>query len=202
DNTDIRFVLPTSYTNADITCHKSSQPGQKCINVKVGSILTFTWAPAPWPECHIGPLIDSLAPCPFSGCTNIDKTQLKFVKLAQKVLKPGITSSTNWLKVWITDDFRNKNSTWDVQIPKDLRSGVYVLRHKIIALHGAYDLNDAQNYPQCIDLKVINGGSTEINGGQSPATFYLADNPGIHFNVYNGLIAYPFPSTDLRRSRW
>ena len=121
------------------------------------------------------------------------------MKLAQKALKPGITSSTDWLKAWIIDDFRNDNSTWDVQIPKDLKSGMYVLRHEIIALHSAYDLNGAQNYPQCINLNVINGGSTEITGGQSPTTFYSADHPGIHFNVYNGLTTYPFPGPNLWR---
>jgi len=29
NNPDIGFVPPTSYDNADIICHKSSQPGQK-----------------------------------------------------------------------------------------------------------------------------------------------------------------------------
>ncbi|PVH74129.1 lytic polysaccharide monooxygenase [Cadophora sp. DSE1049] len=199
DNPDIGYVPTTSYNTSDIICHKSSIPGQKYVDVQAGSTITLTWAPTPWPESHVGPLIDYIAPCPADDCTNVSKADLKFVKLAQQGLKPDVISSTNWLKAWIIDDFRNKNSKWDVLIPRDLKSGAYVLRHEIIALHSAWAVNGAQNYPQCINLNVLNGGETEIADGRSATSFYQPDDPGIHFSVYDGLTSYHFPGPKLWR---
>lgn len=41
------------------------------------------------------------------------------------------------------------NFTASATIPSDIASGSYVLRHEIIALHGAGTEDGAQNYPQC-----------------------------------------------------
>jgi lytic cellulose monooxygenase (C1-hydroxylating) len=195
DNPDIGFVAPQSFGHLNITCHKAATPGQEYVQVQAGSTITLQWFT--WPESHVGPIIDYLAPCPASGCVETDKSELRFVKLAQQALKPGVTSSTDWLKAWVIDDFRQRNYTWDVHIPADLASGSYVLRHEILALHSAWDVNGAQAYPQCINLNVTNGGNTVITGGAAPTTFYHADDAGVHFSVYNGLTTYPFPGPPL-----
>ncbi|RYP08937.1 hypothetical protein DL764_001590 [Monosporascus ibericus] len=198
DNPDIGFVPPQSFQNPDIVCHKSARPGEEYVTVQAGSTIRLQWYT--WPESHVGPIMDYLAPCPGSDCTTVDKNQLKFVKLAQKGLKPGVTSSTDWLKAWVIDDFIQDGFKWDVQIPRDIKSGAYVLRHEIMALHSAWDTNGAQAYPQCINLNVTNGGDTAVTNGTAPTTFYQADGPGIHINIYNGLTSYPFPGPAVWRS--
>ncbi|KAM7210254.1 Glycoside hydrolase [Rhypophila decipiens] len=197
DNPDIGFVPPQSFQNPDIICHKSSRPGQDYVNVKAGSNITLQWLT--WPESHVGPIIDYLAPCPSTGCTNVNKEELKFVKVAQKALKPGVTSSTNWLQAWVVDDFIRNDFKWTFTVPRDLKSGQYVLRHEILALHSAWDTNGAQAYPQCINLNVTGGGQTEIKGGVEATKFYTAEDPGIHINVYSGLTEYPVPGPALWR---
>ncbi|GAB1319430.1 hypothetical protein MFIFM68171_09640 [Madurella fahalii] len=197
NNTDIGFVPPQSFRDPDIICHKVARPGQEYVNVRAGSNITLQWLT--WPESHVGPIIDYLAPCPSSGCADVDKTQLEFVKIAQQALKPGITPSTDWLKAWVVDDFIQNGFKWVVTIPSDIKSGDYVLRHEIIALHGAWDTNGAQAYPQCINLRVTDGGDTEVSGGTSPMDFYNAEDPGIHISVYDGLTTYPYPGPSLWR---
>ncbi|EHK96369.1 putative endoglucanase-7 [Glarea lozoyensis 74030] len=128
DNPDIGFVPPINYTSPDIICHKSSTPGQKYVTVTAGSTIQLQWNPAPWPESHVGPIIDYLAPCPSGSCTNVAKADLKFVKLAQQALKAGVTSSTDWLKAWVVDDFIKGGSVWNVTIPKDIKKGVKDLK--------------------------------------------------------------------------
>jgi len=197
DNPDIGFVPPQSFQNADIICHKSSTPGQDYVNVRAGDNITLQWYT--WPESHVGPIIDYLAPCPASGCTTVKKEELKFVKVAQQALKPSATAGTDWLKAWIIDDFIQGGFKWTFKVPSDLKAGKYVLRHEILALHSAWDVNGAQAYPQCINLNVSGGGNTEITGGSSPTTFYTAKDAGMNINVYNGLTQYPFPGPALWR---
>ncbi|KAK4113186.1 lytic polysaccharide monooxygenase [Canariomyces notabilis] len=151
--------------------------------------------------------MDYLAPCPAAasasggGCTTVSKEELRFVKVAQAGLKRGVTPATDWLKAWVTDDLIKDNFRWTFQVPKDLKSGMYVLRHEIIALHSAWDVEGVQAYPQCINLNVTDGGSTEITGGESATTFYTQGEPGLHINVYNGFNegGYPFPGPALWR---
>ncbi|KAK0702373.1 glycoside hydrolase [Lasiosphaeris hirsuta] len=195
NNTDIGFVPPQSFQDADIICHKSAVPGHDYVNVQAGSNITLQWLT--WPESHVGPIIDYLASCPERGCIDIDKKDLHFVKIAQQALKPGITSNTSWLKAWVIDDFIHRDFKWHVQVPDNLPAGTYVLRHEIIALHSAWDVNGAQAYPQCINLNVTTGGSRRITGGVPATSFYGAEDPGIHINVYNGMTDYPFPGPGL-----
>jgi len=197
DNADIGFVAPQSFANPNITCHKAATPGQEHVQVQAGSTVTVQWFT--WPESHVGPIMDYLAPCPVAGCAGVDKNELRFVKVAQQALKPGVASSTDWLKAWVVDDFRKNSYRWEVRIPADLAPGGYVLRHEILALHSAWDVNGAQAYPQCINLNITNGGNTTITGGAPPTSFYRADDAGVHFSVYNGLTTYPFPGPQLWR---
>jgi len=197
DNPDIGFVPPQSFQNADIICHKSSRPGQDLVNVRAGSNITLIWYT--WPESHVGPIIDYLAPCPAGGCANVNKEDLKFVKVAQQGLKSTTTPSTDWLKAWVVDDFIKNDFKWTFTVPHDLKAGEYVLRHEILALHSGWDTNGAQAYPQCINLRVTGSGKTEIKEGASPTTFYKADDPGVHINVYSGLAQYPFPGPEVWR---
>ncbi|KAL2754789.1 glycoside hydrolase family 61 protein [Sodiomyces alcalophilus JCM 7366] len=195
NNPDIGFVEPQSFGDPDIICHKAAAPGQEYVQVEAGSTITLQWFT--WPESHVGPIFDYLAPCSANGCADDDKNDLKFVKLAQVGLKPNVTWETNWLEAWVVDDFIKNDFLWDVEIPADIESGTYVLRHEIIALHSAWDVNGAQAYPQCINLNVTNGGNRKITEGASPTTFYDPEDPGMHINVYGGVTEYPFPGPEL-----
>jgi hypothetical protein len=68
----------------------------------------------------------------------------------------------------------------------------YVLRHELIALHGAQDGN-AQFYPQCINLEVTGGGSASPSGGVPGTRIYQSAEPGVRFNLYTKFTTYPIP---------
>lgn len=96
------------------------------------------------------PIIDALAKCSGS-CTTAKAADLNFFKIAQQ----GLTASS---QTWATNKLMSNNLKWDITIPSTLAAGSYVLRHEIIALHGAGSQNGAQNYPQ---VRAIPGLSTE-----------------------------------------
>lgn len=185
-NTDLGFISSGAANTPDVICHKSATPGKSTITVKAGETIDLQWNT--WPNTHLGPVIDYLANCGGS-CSNVSKTSLKWFKIAQKGFNKG---------AWGSDELVRNGNKWKVTIPKDLAPGNYVLRHEIIALHGAFDLNGAQLYPQCINFKVIGGGTWKPKGTPG-ISLYRANAPGLHINIYNGLTSYPIPGPPLAK---
>ncbi|KAG9255499.1 family 61 glycosyl hydrolase [Emericellopsis atlantica] len=185
-NTDLGFVEPNAASSPDVICHRSATPGRSAIPVQAGQTVTLQWNT--WPDSHKGPVIDYLASCGSGSCTNVNKQSLQFFKIAEKGLNNG---------VWAADELMRNGNRWSVTIPSDIAAGNYVLRHEIIALHGASNPNGAQLYPQCINFQVSGGGSARPSG--VPGTsLYKATDPGILFNMY-GATSYPIPGPALRR---
>lgn len=77
-----------------------------------------------------------------------------------------------------------------VRIPPKLAKGEYVLRHEIVALHvafastGAYSLDGAEFYPQCVSLMVEGNGSVNVTGGVDARSLYKGNEPGLTLNIH------------------
>lgn len=140
-----------------------------------------------WPPGHQGPVIDYIAACPNNNCTTADKSALKFAKLREVGLLRGPSPG-----YWGEDDLVQNNNSWVITIPSSLKAGAYVLRHEMIALHGARSDNGAQNYPQCVNV-MVSGGGSKVPGGASPTTFYKRTDPGVLVDIYNNLKNYTVP---------
>lgn len=186
---DNGFVSPDAFGGPDIICHIDATPAPGHATVAAGDKISLQWL-TPWPDSHHGPVLDYLAKCD-GLCEEADKTKLKFFKIDG----PGWISGAN-PGFWADDVLIENNSTWLVQIPEDLAPGNYVLRHEIIALHGAGSLNGAQAYPQCINLRVTGGGSLQPDGVLG-TELYKADDPGILFNLYTSPINYIVPGPTI-----
>lgn len=70
-------------------------------------------------------------------------------------------------------------------IPSCLKSGYYLVRHEIIALHASSQYPGAQFYPGCHQLQVTGGGSTvpSSNLVAFPGA-YKGSDPGITYDAY------------------
>ncbi|KAJ5091694.1 hypothetical protein NUU61_006564 [Penicillium alfredii] len=189
DATDLGFVDGSGYSDADIICHKNAEPGALSASVKAGGKVELQWTE--WPESHHGPVITYLADC-NGDCSSVDKTALKFFKIDQA----GLIDDSNVPGTWATDKLISNNNSYTVTIPSSIAAGNYVLRHEIIALHSAGDQNGAQNYPQCLNLKVTGGGSDAPTGTLGTA-LYKNTNPGIKVNIYQTLDSYKIPGPAL-----
>jgi len=144
-----------------------------------------------WPSSHKGPIIDYLASCK-GACSTVDKTTLEFFKIAEQ----GLISDTTAPGTWAADKLMSNNNTWVITIPTGIASGPYVLRHEIIALHGAGSTDGAQNYPQCINLEVTGGGS-DAPAGILGEALYKETDPGILVNIYTTGLSYTIPGPAL-----
>ncbi|KAF2105421.1 endoglucanase IV [Lophiotrema nucula] len=188
-NQDIGFVSPDSYGTSNISCHKSATPGKNSVPVNSGDNVTFYWST--WPDSHKGPIINYIAAC-NGECTAKTAASLQWTKISQSgLLTPGGTGT------WATDVMMQNNFTSSSIIPKNLKAGNYVIRHEIIALHGGQNDNGAQNYPQCLNLKVSGGGTVSLPSGTAGTALYKRTDPGILFNLYTSPTSYPFPGPSV-----
>ncbi|KAL7916991.1 glycoside hydrolase family 61 protein [Trichoderma austrokoningii] len=183
-DTDNGFVAPDAYQSPDIVCHKNATNAQGHASVKAGDSVLFQWVPVPWP--HKSTIVDYMANC-NGGCESVDKTTLEFFKIDGIGLLSGGNPGT-----WASDVLIGNNNTWVIQIPEDLETGNYVLRHELIALHSAEQADGAQNYPQCFNLAVTGTGSLQPSGVLA-TDLYQETDPGILFNIYTSPLTYTMP---------
>jgi lytic cellulose monooxygenase (C1-hydroxylating) len=182
----------TDLNGPDIICHKGATPGGAYVQIAAGGTLEFQWTE--WPESHHGPVIDYLAPCPGGDCTTVEKTDLKFIKVAEAGLINGSPAPGKWA----SDDMIANNNTWVVKVPADIAPGKYVWRHETIALHSSHEEHGAQPYPQCVNVEITGSGTNELSGGISATEFYSWTDPGIFLNIYYpALTSYEIPGPPL-----
>lgn len=187
-NTDNGYVAPDAFQSPDIICHRSATPGKAHVAVQAGDSISIQWDT--WPESHHGPVIDYLANC-NGPCETVDKTSLKFFKIDGFGLVSGYNPG-----YWADDVLIANGFSWLVKIPEGIAPGNYVLRHEIIALHGANQANGAQAYPQCFNLEISGTGTSQPSGVYG-TDLYRATDPGIFFNLYTSFKTYPVPGPTL-----
>ncbi|KAL2843190.1 glycosyl hydrolase family 61-domain-containing protein [Aspergillus pseudoustus] len=187
--TDTGYVAPTAYNDADIICHRGAAPGALAADVAPGGSVTLYWST--WPTDHHGPVLSYLAECD-GDCASVDKTTLEFFKIDEG----GLVDNSAVPGTWASDELIAANFSSTITIPADLKSGNYVLRHEIIALHGAEALDGAQNYPQCVNLRVT-GSGTATPAGTLGTELYKDTDPGIYVDIWNSLSSYEIPGPAL-----
>ncbi|KAL8815011.1 MAG: hypothetical protein Q9223_005813 [Gallowayella weberi] len=190
DNKDTGFINPGNYTNPDVICHKGATPGSLYATVAAGSTIQLQWSG--WPDTHHGPVIDYLANC-NGECTSVDKTKLRFNKIDGE----GLLDWTAMPGNWASDKLKAAKDSWTVTIPSNVAPGNYVLRHEIIALHSADKSDGAQNYPQCVNLKVTGSGTDNLASGTLGTQLYKPSDAGIFVNIYQKLTTYSIPGPAL-----
>ncbi|OLN89063.1 Polysaccharide monooxygenase Cel61a 3 [Colletotrichum chlorophyti] len=187
---DNGFVAPSAYNAPNIICHRDAVAANARITVAAGDTIQLQWTE--WPESHKGPVIDWLANC-NGPCNAIQKKDLRFFKIDGA----GLINPPQQTNQWAASDLIKNGNAWLVRIPTDIAPGHYVLRHDIIALHGAQDPNGAQSYPQCINLE-ITGQGTYNPPGVPGTELYKSNDPGILYNIYrDNLNNYVVPGGDI-----
>ncbi|RLM00042.1 hypothetical protein CFD26_108261 [Aspergillus turcosus] len=165
-------VNGVSYAGFDINSYPyMSDPPKAYIEIAAGDRVQLQWTA--WPDSHHGPVIDMLAPCGES-CSTVDKTSLEFFKIDGV----GLVDDSAVPGTWGDDQLIANNNAWMVEIPKSIAPGNYVLRHELIAMHGAFEKDGVQNYPQCFNLKVT-GSGTDSPAGTLGTELYSETDPGI-----------------------
>ncbi|KAJ2138778.1 hypothetical protein IW136_003026, partial [Coemansia sp. RSA 678] len=181
-------------TSTDITCGVGgvSKTASETCPVKAGSTITVEWhhdndsaSDDIIDITHLGPCMVYMAPLESNGSGNV----------WFKIFEDGYDAATS---TWCVNKIRNNGGKLDVALPADIKSGDYLVRTEIIALHESdtdYAVNPArgsQFYVNCAQVSVTNGGSAEPQGYAIPG-IYKSTTPGVIFNLYSSYSSYPIP---------
>ncbi|KAJ7275071.1 glycoside hydrolase [Mycena rebaudengoi] len=177
-------------TSNDIICNGGINPyhtplPNATITVPAGAQFTAEWhhelnganpsdTSDPIDPSHKGPILTYLAKIPDAKQTTV--TGLKWFKIQHD----GWDAATN---TWGVDRMYANKGKVTFTIPSCIAAGQYLLRHEIIALHGAAVYPGAQFYMECAQLQITGGGSTSPPTVSLPGAYKGAD-PGITFNLY------------------
>lgn len=134
----------------------------------------------------MGPLLTYMASCGSSGCTSFDHTHAQWFKIAQS----GLRSDGTWA---MHDLYVGKSDAASVTLPANLAPGEYLIRHELLALHGAQAVGGAEFYPACAQLRV---GGSKSGSAASTVSFpgaYSDYDKGILVDAYTMTGDYVFP---------
>ncbi|GJE92232.1 glycoside hydrolase family 61 protein [Phanerochaete sordida] len=147
-------------TSPDMACNQGGESGAALVaDAAAGSQVTFQMVR--WPSDHLGPVIHYMADCE-GDCTTFDATKGKWFKIYEDGFDNGL---------WATTKLIANNLAVTVTIPAELKSGQYLLRHELIALH---DITQPQYYPACAQINVTGGGN------QEPDPASIVSIPGVY----------------------
>ncbi|TGJ68592.1 hypothetical protein EYR41_007635 [Orbilia oligospora] len=156
--------------------------------VKAGGSITFDWPG--WPSNYKGPSLSYLAYCSSGDCSNENPNLLDFFKIDED----GLHDDGSW-----ASDSIAAGSGYTINIPSNIASGSYMMRHEFVNLDGASLLNGAKFYPMCASLKVTGGGSARPSDTVRFPGAYTSLDPGILVTIGNllGSNSYIFPGPPL-----
>ncbi|KAH7399077.1 glycosyl hydrolase family 61-domain-containing protein [Phaeosphaeria sp. MPI-PUGE-AT-0046c] len=97
---------------------------------------------------------------------------------------------------WASEVMQANNMTHEFKLPEGLKSGEYLLRSEMLALHSSQNLKGGQFYIGCAQLKISGSGSGTCGPTIELPGAYKAEDKNIYIpNYYNGfdLTTYKAP---------
>ncbi|KAK7057704.1 glycosyl hydrolase family 61-domain-containing protein [Favolaschia claudopus] len=159
-----------------------------------GSLTSYN----PWVHA-MGFVFDYITSC-NGDCSNFDATNAGWTKLAHAGIdtsksisdglrstmkgKPELYHPTSGPGLWAMAKLVQDGSKWTVNIPSSLKSGQYMIRHELSAVHNPKNSNPTsgpQNYIACIQLNVKNGGGSSLPSGTQAKDLYSPN--GAYANI-------------------
>ncbi|RVD84093.1 uncharacterized protein DFL_005861 [Arthrobotrys flagrans] len=168
-----------------IICGRNPTPAQNVAKAQAGSQLTFRWSR--WQSNHQGPIITYLADC-GGDCRQARGANLQWFKIDEAgLLQQGY---------WATDHLIRQGYEWKIQLPQNIKSGQYLMRHEMIALQFATQQNGAQFFTSCTNLDIEGGTGQSVPQGVRLQDYYTSATQGLFVNI-QGLGSYPIPGPPL-----
>ncbi|KAJ2923385.1 hypothetical protein H1R20_g13707, partial [Candolleomyces eurysporus] len=170
-----------------------SAPAPLVGTIAAGDVVKFNWTD--WPDSHRGPVLNYLARVP-DGVDIRQWTPDKDAAIWFKIDHAGKYEDGTWAADMFVPP---NNKLYSLRIPPKLKPGQYLIRHEILALHGAFDFPGIQAYPVCVQVEITGNGTAFPTSFVSFPGAYTPETPGVVFNIYNtwGNPPYPIPGPEV-----
>ncbi|KAF7362385.1 hypothetical protein MVEN_00585400 [Mycena venus] len=165
-----------------------------------GSLTAYN----PWVHA-MGFVFDYITSC-NGDCSVFDATNAGWTKIAHAGIdmsntissdlratmkgKPEQYYPTSGPGLWAMAKLVQDGSKWTVKIPSSLKSGQYMIRHELAAVHNPKRNGDASTGPQmyiaCIQLDVKNGGDASLPAGTQAKSLYSPNGDFANISVLSG----------------
>ncbi|KAJ7125273.1 glycosyl hydrolase family 61-domain-containing protein [Mycena epipterygia] len=161
-----------------------------------GSLTAYN----PWVHA-MGFVFDYITSC-NGDCTAFDATNAGWTKIAHAGIDTSQTISsqlretmknkpeqyypTSGSGLWAMAKLVQNGSKWSIKIPSSLKSGQYMIRHELAAVHNPKNSDPTtgpQLYIACIQLDVTNGGDASLPAGTQAKSLYRPDGAFANINV-------------------
>ncbi|KAJ7736871.1 glycosyl hydrolase family 61-domain-containing protein [Mycena metata] len=163
-----------------------------------GSLTAYN----PWVHA-MGFVFDYITSC-NGDCSTFDATNADWTKIAHGGIdtsksisselratmkgKPEEYFPTSGPGLWAMAKLVENGSKWSIKIPIGLKSGQYMIRHELAAMHNPKTSDPTtgpQLYITCIQLDVTNGGDLSLPMGTQAKSLYKPDGAFANINVYS-----------------
>ncbi|KAG7087241.1 hypothetical protein E1B28_013221 [Marasmius oreades] len=213
------YLLPGDFSNDNkMACQEagaapavaSANPGDTVVWSWEGATPELTNAGFPgdgqysWVHA-MGPIMTYIGSC-NGDCKSVDASQIGWQKIDFKGLAPG--GITDQLKnamqnkpepyqsqgSWALAELIESNSQYQSHIPQGLKSGQYMLRSELSAVHNPKNDNPTtgpQNYVACLQIEIKNGGNVELPYGTKAGSLYPTNGDLANYNVFNSPASFP-----------
>jgi len=144
-------------------------PALKAV-ARPGAKVTVQWSPLV--RTHYGPAMSYLA----AYQPGVPAQQHSFFKIWEGAYDPK-------KKLWINEEIIKNDRKMTFQLPSDLKSGMYVLRSELIALHYS-STQGPQVYPHCFNIYINGTGTAAPTGVKFPGG-YAPKEKALTTNLYD-----------------
>ncbi|KAK2610300.1 hypothetical protein N8I77_003746 [Diaporthe amygdali] len=165
----------TDVTSNDITCNVNGNnvpSGVTTVAAKAGDTIKVQWDSSthPGPITHMlfGPVSDASQATGVGSWVKIDELDYENGKWANEIMEA-------------------QNMTHEFTLPSKLKSGDYLVRSEMLALHGSQTQGGAQFYIGCMQIRVSGSSSGSCSPSIKLPGAYKATDTDIYIpNFYNG----------------
>jgi len=168
----------TDVLSPGITCGNDPKYPALKAKARAGADVVIHWSGMI--RMHNGPVLTYL------GLIPTPETKVQDVKFF-KIKGDGYD---NKQKKWANEEVLDSNRTDIIKLPSDIKSGTYVLRTELLALHGNNPMLPAsfggpQFYTHCFNVDITGNGTVEPEGVNFPGAYQPKD-PGVKFYLGTG----------------
>jgi cellulase len=203
------YLLPTNFADDNKMACEEAGAAPAVADVNPGDEVVWNWQGATTELSDQGYAIGTwvhamgftstwIGKCD-GGCQSVDASQIGWQKIDFNGLRPGDIDTTlrnamankpepyRSTGIWGMAQMIENGSQYSSRVPAGLKSGQYILRSEISAVHNPFNggpTTGPQNYVGCLQINVVNGGDVDLPYGTKAGSLYEPNGDFAHYSVF------------------